>query len=179
MKNGSEIVVTSTPSLTLGATGVSPTAVALREIGIEASATEFLQLFFQHGAAPRYALTTPTAITDQAKADAIREKWAQTYGGVGNWTQVALLHARMSGMVRDFGFCVAASLIGIVVAFSWFHVNLLGIGLHAYGFSSATKVALFRYYAIQGGLTAVGAAGTLLQMARKPAAAGLGAPAVR
>ena len=93
--------------------------------------------------------------------------------------QVALLHARMSGMVRDLGFCVAASLIGIVVAFSWFHVNLLGIGLHAYGFSSATKVALFRYYTVQGVLTALGAAGTLLQFARKPAAAGVAAPAVR
>ena len=91
--------------------------------------------------------------------------------------QVALLHARMAGMVRDFGFCVAASLTGIVVAFSWFHVNLLGIGLHAYGFSSATKVALFQYYAIQGGLTALGVVGVLLQRARKPAVAQVGAAA--
>ncbi len=93
--------------------------------------------------------------------------------------QVALLHARMSGMVRDFGFCVAASLIGIIVAFSWFHVNLLGIGLHAYGFSSATKVALFRYYAIQGILTVLGAAGTALQLARRSAVVGVAAPATR
>jgi ABC-type transport system involved in cytochrome c biogenesis permease subunit len=83
--------------------------------------------------------------------------------------QVALLHARMAGMVRDFGFCVAAALTGIVVAFSWFHVNLLGIGLHAYGFSSATKVALFRYYGVQLLLTTCGVVGVLLQRARKPA----------
>ena len=91
--------------------------------------------------------------------------------------QVALLHARMAGMVRDFGFCVCAALTGIVVAFSWFHVNLLGIGLHAYGFSSATKVALFRYYGVQLGLTSLGAVGVLLQRARKPALPKLGAAA--
>jgi ABC-type transport system involved in cytochrome c biogenesis permease subunit len=91
--------------------------------------------------------------------------------------QVALLHARMAGMVRDFGFCVAASLIGIVVAFSWFHVNLLGIGLHAYGFSSATKVALFWYYGIQGGLTGLGAVGVMAQRARKPSMPPVGAAA--
>lgn len=96
------IVVTATPSLTLGATGISPTAVALREIGIEGSATDFLKLFFEHGAAPRYALTTPATITDQAKADLIRERWTQTYGGFGNWTQVALLHGGLD--VKPIGY---------------------------------------------------------------------------
>lgn len=79
--------------------------------------------------------------------------------------QVALIHARMAGWVRDFGFCFFAALTGIVVAFSWFHVNLLGIGLHAYGFSSATKVALFRYYEIQLGLTVLGAVGVWIRRA--------------
>ncbi len=69
--------------------------------------------------------------------------------------QVSLMHARMCGWVRDFGFCVWAALTGIVVAFSWFHVNLLGIGLHAYGFSGALKSGLMTYYEIQGGLTVV------------------------
>lgn len=96
------IVVTSTPSLTLGATGISPTAVALREIGIDSASTEFLKLFFDSGAAPRYALVSPNPITDQAKADAIRERWRQTYGGYGNWTQVALLHGGLD--VRPIGY---------------------------------------------------------------------------
>ncbi|MGE3171261.1 MAG: cytochrome c biogenesis protein [Planctomycetota bacterium] len=84
--------------------------------------------------------------------------------------QVSLLHARMCGWVRDLGFCVGAALTGIIVAFSWFHVNLLEIGLHAYGFSSETKVALFTYYYIQGGLVAVGAAGVLVRRQLQPAA---------
>jgi ABC-type transport system involved in cytochrome c biogenesis permease subunit len=81
--------------------------------------------------------------------------------------QVALLHARMSGMVRDFGFSVCAALIGIVVAFSWFHVNLLGIGLHAYGFSSATKYALFIYYKWQLGITFAAAVLAWVQLSRR------------
>ncbi len=85
--------------------------------------------------------------------------------------QVALLHARMSGLVRDLGFCLGAAMIGIVVAFSWFHVNLLGIGLHAYGFSSATKVALFNYYYVQTGLAALGFVGVLWQRSRVAAVA--------
>jgi ABC-type transport system involved in cytochrome c biogenesis permease subunit len=88
--------------------------------------------------------------------------------------QVALLHARWSGMVRDFGFCLGAALTGPIVAFSWFHVNLLQIGLHSYGFSSSTKVALFTYYGIHLGLIVFAAAGVLLRrssVAAEPAGA--------
>jgi ABC-type transport system involved in cytochrome c biogenesis permease subunit len=84
-------------------------------------------------------------------------------------SQVALMHARMSGWVRDLGFCIGAALGGLVVAFSWFHVNLLGIGLHAYGFASSTKVALFTYYWIESLLVLVAVGGILLR--RKLAAA--------
>jgi ABC-type transport system involved in cytochrome c biogenesis permease subunit len=80
---------------------------------------------------------------------------------------VALLHARMIGWVRDLGFCVCAGLTGIVVAFSWFHVNLLGIGLHSYGFSGSTKRALWIYYGIQAVLVALPA---LVILARRSAA---------
>jgi ABC-type transport system involved in cytochrome c biogenesis permease subunit len=83
---------------------------------------------------------------------------------------VSLMHARMCGWVRDFGFCVGAALTGIVVAFSWFHVNLLGIGLHAYGFASSTKNALFTYYYVQLALIGVGVAGVLIRRARAVAA---------
>jgi len=90
-------------------------------------------------------------------------------------SQVALLHARMSGWVRDLGFCVWAALTGMVVAFSWFHVNLLEIGLHTYGFAGSTKSALFLYYGIQGGLVVLGAAGVLMRRSMAPAVAARGA----
>lgn len=96
------LVITGAPSLTLAPTGLSPISVALREVGIENSATDFLKLFLDNGGAPRYALVSPTAITDQARADAIREKWAQTYGGFRNWVNVALLHGGLD--VKQIGF---------------------------------------------------------------------------
>lgn len=78
-------------------------------------------------------------------------------------SQVALLHARMSGMVRDFGFVVWAALTGMVVLFSWFHVNLLGVGLHSYGFSSGLRDAVWWGYVTQLGFVAVGAIDVLLR----------------
>jgi len=89
--------------------------------------------------------------------------------------QVALLHARMCGWVRDLGFCIGAALTGLVVAFSWFHVNLLGIGLHSYGFASSTKVALYTYYGIESVLVAV--AVLVITIRRSPAAAASAIPA--
>ncbi|MBI3299244.1 MAG: cytochrome c biogenesis protein CcsA [Elusimicrobia bacterium] len=45
-----------------------------------------------------------------------------------------VLHARMGGFVRERGF-MALTVVGcIVTALSWFGVNMLGIGLHSYGF---------------------------------------------
>ena len=90
--------------------------------------------------------------------------------------QVALLHARLCGWVRDLGFCACAALTGIVVAFSWFHVNLLGIGLHSYGFASGLKSALFTYYGIQIGLIVIGVIGTLVRRANAAEVAAANAP---
>lgn len=64
--------------------------------------------------------------------------------------QLALLHARLGGHIRVFGVCMAAIFGGMVVAFSWFGVNLLGVGLHAYGFTSGTAKALMMFYVIEG-----------------------------
>ena len=72
-------------------------------------------------------------------------------------SQLAILHARMAGMLREFGFCMATAFGGIVIAFSWFGVNLLGVGLHSYGFTSGINAALTAYYAAQGGLLVVAA----------------------
>ncbi len=63
--------------------------------------------------------------------------------------QLAVLHARRGGYIRDFGVNMAAVFGGIVVAFSWFGVNLLGVGLHSYGFTDKTYMALMSFYAIE------------------------------
>ena len=77
--------------------------------------------------------------------------------------QVSLLHARFSGLVRDFGFVVWSAITGAVVVFSWFHVNLLGIGLHSYGFSSGLRDAVWTSYLVQAGFVVVGTIDVLLR----------------
>ena len=49
------------------------------------------------------------------------------------WTAI-LLHARVGGLVKERGIAVIAVLGNIVVLWSWFGTNMLGAGLHSYGF---------------------------------------------
>jgi ABC-type transport system involved in cytochrome c biogenesis permease subunit len=49
------------------------------------------------------------------------------------WCAV-ILHARWGGMVRERGLMALAIFGNIVTSFSWFGVNMLGVGLHSYGF---------------------------------------------
>jgi hypothetical protein len=52
------------------------------------------------------------------------------------WNAV-ILHALWGDMVRDRGLMILAIFGNIVTSFSWFGVNMLGIGLHSYGFMDA------------------------------------------
>jgi cytochrome c biogenesis factor len=49
------------------------------------------------------------------------------------WNAV-ILHARWGGMIRQRGLMAMAVFGNIITSFSWFGVNMLGIGLHSYGF---------------------------------------------
>ena len=59
---------------------------------------------------------------------------------------------------------------GLWVGFSWFHVNLLGVGLHAYGFSAGLKNGVFTFYGCQLLVLLVGAVGHVLHLRPAPAA---------
>jgi len=83
--------------------------------------------------------------------------------------QIAILHGRMGGYLRDFGLAAASAFLGTVVAFSWFGVNLLGVGLHSYGFTSGIHSALWTYYLCQWGLIGVCCVHYLLQRVRERA----------
>jgi ABC-type transport system involved in cytochrome c biogenesis permease subunit len=48
-----------------------------------------------------------------------------------------ILHARWAGMVKQRGTAVLAVAGNIVTSWSWFGVNMLGVGLHSYGFMAA------------------------------------------
>ena len=45
-----------------------------------------------------------------------------------------ILHARWGGFIRQRGLMMMAIFGNIVTSFSWFGVNMLGVGLHSYGF---------------------------------------------
>jgi ABC-type transport system involved in cytochrome c biogenesis permease subunit len=49
------------------------------------------------------------------------------------WNAV-ILHARWGGMIKERGLMALAVGGNIITSFSWFGVNMLGIGLHSYGF---------------------------------------------
>ena len=48
-----------------------------------------------------------------------------------------ILHLRWGGIIRERGLVNCAIFGNIVTAWSWFGVNMLGIGLHSYGFTEA------------------------------------------
>jgi ABC-type transport system involved in cytochrome c biogenesis permease subunit len=64
------------------------------------------------------------------------------------WNAI-ILHARWAGYVRDRGTMVMAIFGNIITAASWFGVNLLGVGLHAYGFTDSGLTWLLLFWSTQ------------------------------
>ena len=67
-----------------------------------------------------------------------------------------ILHARLGGMVRERGFMNLAIGGNIVTAWSWFGTNMLGIGLHSYGFMDAAFYALHSFIGLNVVLILIG-----------------------
>jgi ABC-type transport system involved in cytochrome c biogenesis permease subunit len=60
-----------------------------------------------------------------------------------------ILHARWGGLVRQRGLMCLAVFGNIVTSWSWFGTNMLGIGLHSYGFTEAAFWWLSAFVASQ------------------------------
>jgi cytochrome c-type biogenesis protein CcsB len=73
-----------------------------------------------------------------------------------------ILHARWDGQVRERGLMNLAIFGNVVTAFSWFGVNMLGIGLHSYGFMDAAFKWLMIFVVSQVAVISLG----LLPIAR-------------
>jgi len=71
------------------------------------------------------------------------------------WSLV-ILHAKMGGYIRDLGINLGAIFLAIVVTFSWWGVNNLGVGLHSYGFTSGVWTNLFIFWGIESVLLLAG-----------------------
>lgn len=66
-----------------------------------------------------------------------------------------ILHARFGGLVRDRGILFLAIGGNIVTAWSWFGTNMLGIGLHSYGFMESAIFWLLAFVVSQLTLMAI------------------------
>ncbi len=53
-----------------------------------------------------------------------------------------ILHARWGGVVRTRGFMCLAVAGNIITSWSWFGTNMLGVGLHSYGFMDSAFIVL-------------------------------------
>ena len=60
------------------------------------------------------------------------------------WSAV-VFHARAAGLVQSQGFAVGAIVSLILVMFAWIGVNLLGIGMHSYGFTTTGVTVLYAF----------------------------------
>ena len=72
------------------------------------------------------------------------------------WNSV-ILHARWGGMVKARGLAALAIFGNIVTSWSWFGVNMLGVGLHSYGFMDSAFWWLIVFVASQLAAIAVAA----------------------
>lgn len=79
-----------------------------------------------------------------------------------------ILHGRAAGLLREWGVNLAAAFGGVVVTFSWFHVNMLGTGLHSYGFTDG-KSAIWVFYGAACFVIFTGMAYSIWEEARKNA----------
>jgi ABC-type transport system involved in cytochrome c biogenesis permease subunit len=68
----------------------------------------------------------------------------------------AILHARWGGLVQERGLMNMAIVGNIITSFSWFGVNMLGIGLHSYGFMDAAFKWLMLFMGSQLAFIAIG-----------------------
>ncbi len=67
-----------------------------------------------------------------------------------------ILHLRWGGIIRERGLVVCAIGGNIVTSWSWFGVNMLGIGLHSYGFTDAAFFWLMLFVLSQLAFVALG-----------------------
>ncbi|MBB5352215.1 ABC-type transport system involved in cytochrome c biogenesis permease subunit [Haloferula luteola] len=58
---------------------------------------------------------------------------------------LAILHARLGGYIKEWGLHLSGIALSAVVTFSWWHVNMLDTGLHNYGFTKGASYIMLVY----------------------------------
>ncbi|MEM7146623.1 MAG: cytochrome c biogenesis protein CcsA [Verrucomicrobiota bacterium] len=86
-----------------------------------------------------------------------------------------ILHAKMGGYIRELGINIWAVILGVIVSFSWWGVNQLGVGLHSYGFTDGVWGVLQIFWSIEAAVVVMGVVLWLQDRYGKP---GKGGPVV-
>jgi cytochrome c biogenesis factor len=71
------------------------------------------------------------------------------------WNAI-ILHARWGGFARERGVAVLAVFGNVIGSLSWFGVNMLGVGLHSYGFMDQAFGPLLAFVGSQVAIMAIG-----------------------
>ena len=58
---------------------------------------------------------------------------------------LVLIHGQLAGILKNKGLAIGAILTNVIVALSWFGVNLLSLGLHSYGFTEGVFWGLMTF----------------------------------
>ena len=61
-----------------------------------------------------------------------------------------LLHGKITRHISDFYFVMGMAALSLVVALSWIGINLLGVGLHSYGFLQGSATTLIILFLLEG-----------------------------
>src|SRR5215469_14655285 len=75
--------------------------------------------------------------------------------GIVLWNAI-ILHARWGGYARERGVALLAVFGNVVASLSWFGVNMLGVGLHSYGFMDQAFGVLMGFIASQLAIIGLG-----------------------
>lgn len=69
---------------------------------------------------------------------------------------LVMIHARAGGYIREIGVNVLSIFLAMVIVFSWWGVNNLGVGLHSYGFTDGLWLILGIYWGVEALVMAAG-----------------------
>ena len=60
-----------------------------------------------------------------------------------------VIHGRLSADLKPLAFQSLSAMLPAITALSWFGTNLLGVGLHSYGFTTGLSLGLFAFCGIE------------------------------
>lgn len=75
--------------------GLSPITPLAKSGDVDNNITDFIKMFFQHGAMPTGVLKLKDLTLDEDTAAEVKEKWMEVYGGSSNWSDIAILDMTM------------------------------------------------------------------------------------